>query len=138
MFTCDNDFSPPANKFPIETRLVKYLRIWRGDPNALTANGRNVGQELSSCWNGTFATVFRTARTISAAGGPMASSIWRLARPRETFFKLLGVTWIDCHGIAPFEIDVELDPADECHFAKTIFRIGMLDDQGFYRSLIGG
>jgi hypothetical protein len=45
-------------------------------------------------------------------------------------FKLLGVTWIDCHGIAPFEIDLELDPADDTRFAKTIFRIGTLDDRG--------
>lgn len=48
----------------------------------------------------------------------------------EGKFKLLGVTWIDCHGISPFEIDVELDPADDKYFAKTLFRIGMIDDQG--------
>lgn len=45
-------------------------------------------------------------------------------------FKLLGTTWIDCHGIAPFEIDVELDPVADDYFAKTIFRIGMLDYDG--------
>ena len=45
-------------------------------------------------------------------------------------FKLLGVTWIDSLGIAPFEIDVEVDPSTDNFFAKTIFRIGMLDEHG--------
>jgi hypothetical protein len=40
------------------------------------------------------------------------------------------VTWIDSLGIAPFEIDVELDPHDDMYFAKTVFRIGMLDNHG--------
>ncbi len=44
------------------------------------------------------------------------------------WFKLLGVTWIDCLGVAPFEIDVEIDPADDSRFARTLFRLGMLDD----------
>ena len=45
-------------------------------------------------------------------------------------FKLLGVTWIGCEGLAPFEIDVELSPADDRSFAKTTFRIGRCDDLG--------
>jgi hypothetical protein len=44
--------------------------------------------------------------------------------------KLLGVTWIGCLGISPFEIDVELIPGIDTHFATTIFRIGILDDFG--------
>ncbi len=52
-----------------------------------------------------------------------------IENPTMDRFRLLGVTWIDCHGIAPFEIDVELDPQNDTHFAKTVFRIGMLDDQ---------
>jgi hypothetical protein len=38
------------------------------------------------------------------------------------------VTWIDSLGIAPFEIDLKLDPLDDVYFAKTVFRIGMLDN----------
>ncbi|MCS7471472.1 hypothetical protein NZK35_32900 [Stieleria sp. ICT_E10.1] len=53
-----------------------------------------------------------------------------IANPKPDRFKLLGVTWIDSLGIAPFEIDLELDPNDETYFAKTIFRIGMLDNHG--------
>ena len=45
-------------------------------------------------------------------------------------FTLLGVTWIDSLGISPFEIDLELDPNNDTYFAKTIFRIGMLDNHG--------
>jgi hypothetical protein len=45
-------------------------------------------------------------------------------------FTLLGVTWIDSLGIAPFEIDLELDPNDDIYFAKTVFRIGTLDSYG--------
>jgi len=45
-------------------------------------------------------------------------------------FKLLGVTWIDSMGIVPFEIDLDLHPNDDKYFAKTVFRIGMLDDCG--------
>lgn len=41
--------------------------------------------------------------------------------------KLLGVTWIDSHGFAPFEIDVTL--VDELQFSKTVFRIGSVDDE---------
>jgi hypothetical protein len=48
----------------------------------------------------------------------------------DDHFKLLGVTWIDCKGIAPFEIDIELGPSDDSYFIKTIFRIGMLDHDG--------
>jgi hypothetical protein len=50
-----------------------------------------------------------------------------ISQTAEGSFKLLGVTWIDCYGITPFEIDVALNPRDEHSFAKTTFRIGSLD-----------
>jgi hypothetical protein len=48
----------------------------------------------------------------------------------QNSFKLLGVTWIDCHGVAPFEIDLELVETDDQYFAKTVVRLGTLDDRG--------
>jgi hypothetical protein len=53
-----------------------------------------------------------------------------IAEPKPDRITLLGVTWIDSLGISPFEIDLELDPNDDRYFAKTVFRIGMIDDFG--------
>jgi hypothetical protein len=53
-----------------------------------------------------------------------------ITQTADEAFKLLGVTWISSLGRAPFEIDVELNPADDQYFAKTVFRIGTLDDRG--------
>ena len=53
-----------------------------------------------------------------------------ITEPNPDRFTLLGVTWIDSLGIAPFEIDVELDPHDDMYFAKTVFRIGIVDNHG--------
>lgn len=53
-----------------------------------------------------------------------------IAEPNQDRFILLGVTWIDSLGIAPFEIEVEPDSRDDLYFAKTVFRIGMLDNHG--------
>ncbi len=50
-------------------------------------------------------------------------------------FTLLGVTWIDSLGISPFEIDLKLDPHDDVYFARTVFRIGMLDHYGASTSM---
>ena len=44
--------------------------------------------------------------------------------------KLIGVTWIDCLGFAPFEIDVEITSTDPPYFTTTVFRIGMRDERG--------
>jgi len=53
-----------------------------------------------------------------------------IINPSSDQFKLIGVTWIDSHGITPFEIDIDLDPADDHCFARTVFRIGKRDGQG--------
>jgi hypothetical protein len=45
-----------------------------------------------------------------------------ISEAAPNLFTLLGVTWIDSLGIAPF------DPLDDVYFAKTVFRIGMLDN----------
>jgi hypothetical protein len=127
---CDNDFPTPEYKIPIEARLIKYLRVWRDNPNAVTPTDRNIEKEIASLLE----------RYIDDClwYGPKNRSAWwsegvvRLEIKQTTLdvFKLLGVTWIDCHGVAPFEIDVEMNPADDHHFAKTTFRIGTLDDRG--------
>jgi hypothetical protein len=53
-----------------------------------------------------------------------------ISEPKPGRFNLLGVTWIDSLGMAPYEVDLELDPNDDIYFAKTIFRIGIRDNAG--------
>ena len=45
-------------------------------------------------------------------------------------FELIGVTWIGCDGIAPFEFIVQTDPTSDDYFVKSVFRIGTLDGWG--------
>jgi hypothetical protein len=127
---CDDEFLIPDYKFPIEMRLVKYLRMWRGDPNAIAASGRTVEQEIA------FLLEWYICECIPY--GPANLSEWwsdgveklEITQTAEDSFNLLGVTWIGSLGNAPFEIDVKLNPADDHYFAKTIFRIGTLDERG--------
>jgi hypothetical protein len=53
-----------------------------------------------------------------------------IAETIPNHFKLIGVTWIDSHGMSPFEIDVELNTSNDTYFAKTVFRIGTVGDCG--------
>jgi len=127
---CNDDIPIPDYKIPIETRLLKYLRLWRDDPKAVTSNDRPVEQEISSLLEWYICECIHN--------GPGSLSDWssdgvihlEINQITLESFKLLGVTWIDCWGVAPFEIDVELYPLDDICFAKTIFRLGTLDDQG--------
>jgi hypothetical protein len=104
--------------------------MWRGDPNALTINHRPVEQEIRSLLE------WYICECLSY--GPDSLESWwsdgvihlEIHETAPDSFKLLGVTWIDCLGTAPFEIDVELNSRDDSHFAKTVFRIGVLNDWG--------
>ena len=126
---CKNDNATPHDRPDIETRLLRCLRIWRDDPKVVVADNRTVVQEICGLLE------WYICECIPY--GPDNLRGWwsdgvihlEIANPITDRFKLLGVTWIDCHGIAPFEIDVECDPQNDTHFAKTVFRIGMLDDQ---------
>jgi hypothetical protein len=113
---------------PIETRLVKCLRAWRNDPNALIDDTRTVEQEICGLLEWYIGECIPYGP--GNLGGWWSDGVIYLEieeRLTDTF-KLLGVTWIDCKGIAPFDIDVVLDPDRDDYFAKCIFRIGMLDD----------
>jgi hypothetical protein len=128
--TCDSDFPTPEYKIPIETRLVKYLRIWRDDPSSVTVNNRKVEHEICALLEWYICGCIPYGP--SNLGGWWSDGVIHLEiqQTAPDLFKLVGVTWIDCHGVTPFEIDVELNPTDDRYFAKTIFRIGMLDDRG--------
>src|SRR5262245_6266383 len=108
--TCDDDISIPDYKIPIEARLVKYLRVWRDDPNSVTVNGRNVEREICSLLECYICECLLYGP--SNLRGWWSDGVIRLEinQTAQERFKLLGVTWIDCHGIAPFEIEVELNP----------------------------
>ncbi|KLU02015.1 hypothetical protein RISK_005970 [Rhodopirellula islandica] len=45
-------------------------------------------------------------------------------------YHLAGVTWIGSDGLAPFDIDVKLNPKTDKCFANCIFRLGLLDQFG--------
>ena len=120
----------PDYKTPIEARLAKYLKIWRDDRAALSAFGLPVEQEI--------AKLLEWYICECLAYGPKEVADWwsdgvvqlKIEQTNTDSFKLLGVTWIDSQGLAPFEIDVELNPADDHLFARTRFRIGSLDGCG--------
>jgi hypothetical protein len=128
--TCDNELPKPESKTPIETRLVKSLRLWRADPSSVATNDRTVEQEICALLEWYICECIPYGP--SNLGGWWSDGVIHLEiqQTAPEVFKLVGVTWIDCHGVTPFEIDVELVPTNDRNFAKTIFRIGMLEDGG--------
>jgi hypothetical protein len=128
--TCENDLTIPDYKLPIETRLVKYLRIWRDSPNAVTSNGRTVEDELAGLLEWYICECIPYGPDSLGGWWSDGVVLLEIHQVEPDIFKLLGVTWIDSLGIAPFEIDVELSPSLDSHFTKTTFRIGVLDDYG--------
>jgi hypothetical protein len=128
--TCNDDIPTPEYKIPIESRLVKCLRLWRDDSRAVTTNDRPVHEEIRSLLEWYLCECIRYGQGILRdwwSDGVIHLEITQLTLDS---FKLLGVTWIACLGITPFEIDVELYPLDDNCFAKTTFRLGTLDDHG--------
>lgn len=114
----------------LETRLLRCLRRWSANPDATDEDRHRLHQEICGLLE------FYICDCISY--GPKNLGGWwsdgvihlEITERGSGRFALLGVTWIGALGIAPFEIDVELDPNDDSHFAKTIFRIGSLDNHG--------
>jgi hypothetical protein len=128
---CNEDYPTPEYKIPIETRLVKYLRIWSDAPHCLTANGQPVEREIG------FLLPLFICECLHYDPTKRLGSWWsdgvvrlRIEQLSQAAYKLIGVTWIGSEGFAPFEIDVELAPEIDTHFIKCIFRIGLLDDDG--------
>ena len=128
--TCDNELLTPDYKLPIELRLVKYLRVWRDDATALVGEDQTVTQKICGTLE------WYICECIPY--GPADIGSWwsdgiidlHIARTGVDEFKLLGLTWVDSLGTAPFEIDLHLGLPNDPYFAKTIFRLGMRDDQG--------
>jgi len=126
----NNDIETRDERPMIETRLLRCLRTWRVTPDATVEDGRTLLEEVSGLLE------FYICGCIPY--GPRNLGGWwsdgvihlEIVEPIPDRLKLLGVTWIGSQGIAPFEIDLELDPNDEIYFAKTIFRIGTLDNHG--------
>lgn len=106
------------------------MRAWRDTPAVTVDDGRTLLQEI--CGVLEFYICSCIPYGPDNLGGWWSDGVTHLeiTNPEPLRFKLLGVTWIDSLGIAPFEIDLELDPNDEQYFAKTIFRIGTLDNDG--------
>ena len=101
--------------------------MWLNDPNAVLTNGRSVEREIYGLLEWYICECIPYGP--HNLGGWWSDGVIHLEieKTATNTFKLLGVTWIDCHGVAPFEIDVELCPTSDHEFARTIFRIGLLD-----------
>jgi len=114
----------------IETRLLKCLRTWQIRPDSDPETMPMLDQEIRRLLE------FYICDCLGY--GPKDLCGWwsdgvihlEITSPSSDQFKLIGVTWIDSHGITPFEIDIDLDPADDHCFARTVFRIGKRDGQG--------
>jgi len=115
---------------PIETRLLRCLRAWRVVSDASIVDNRSAVQEIGELLEWYICDCLSYGP--SNLGGWWSDGVIHLEidNPETDRFKLLGVTWIASFGIAPFEIDLELNPQDDLLFAKTVFRIGMLNDNG--------
>jgi hypothetical protein len=125
-----NDASLPHYKIPIETRLVTYLRLWQTDPQAKSCFDLPVEKaigELLECY--ICDCLDDSGRAPKGWWSDGVISL-KIDQRSHQAFNLLGVTWIDCFGLAPFQIDVELSPAIDSHFVKTVFRLGTLDSAG--------
>jgi hypothetical protein len=130
-FTCDNDSPNPENKLPIETRLVKCLRVWCEKHDAIISGNRTVHQEISALleWYICECIAYSPDKRM---GGWWSDGviILQIEQTGDNAFNLLGVTYIGCQGIAPFDIDVVLASDSDNYFAKCLFRIGALDPEG--------
>ncbi len=106
---------------------MKCLRTWRDNPNALIKDDRTVEQEIYGLLEWYICECIPYGP--DNLGGWWSDGVIHLEihEPSTDEFKLIGVTWIDCKGVAPFDIDVVLDPKRDDYFAKCIFRIGLLD-----------
>jgi hypothetical protein len=105
--------------------------MWRDDHRALTFDSRPVEDALCGVLEMYIGECLACAP--NSPPGWWSDGVFRL-EIQETSrdqFKLLGVTWIDSAGTTPFEFDVELSPTDQDQLARTIFRIGTLDADGY-------
>jgi hypothetical protein len=117
-------------KSMIETELLNGLRDWQANPNTELDSGRTLDQKIRNLLE------FYICECIRF--GPKELCGWwsdgvihlEITEPLPNHFKLIGVTWIDSKGLAPFEFDITIDPDDGNHFSRTIFRIGKRDSQG--------
>ncbi len=125
-----NDNEGRKERPPIETRLLRCLRLWRTVPNAVVEDGCTLFEEICDLLEFYICDCIRYGP--KSLGGWWSDGVIHLeiSEPQTDRFKLVGVTWIGSNGFAPFEIDVDLDPHDDTYFSKTIFRIGILDNSG--------
>ncbi|WP_145168813.1 hypothetical protein [Rubripirellula lacrimiformis] len=109
---------------------MRRLLDWQVEPNATVDGGRTLFQEI--CGLLEFYICGCIPYGPDNVGGWWSDGVIHLeiANPTLNRFTLLGVTWIDSLGIAPFEIDFDITRDDDTYFTKTIFRIGILDDYG--------
>jgi hypothetical protein len=127
----------PDYKLPIETRLVRALRIWQSDRQAIIEAERSITQEICTLVDGFIGECLAYGPdTVRGwwSDGVMCLEIQELAKD---CFKLYGVSWMGISTVAPFEIDVDLLPEKDTHFARTVFRIGTLDKDGHPSSIAG-
>ena len=115
----------------IETQLLKGLRDWQASADTDLESGRGLNQQIRNLLE--FYICECISYGLKELCGWWSDGVIHL-EISELFpnhFKLIGVTWIDSKGLAPFEIDIIMEPDDWNNFSRTIFRIGKRDTQGW-------
>tara|TARA_A100001391_G_C5033392_1_gene268933 strand:- start:48 stop:569 length:522 start_codon:yes stop_codon:yes gene_type:complete len=128
---CDSDWFTPEYKLPIETRLAKCLRRWSSDPSATEIGGQTYEQKIALLLE------WFICECVGHEPTGKLRNWWsdgvielRISQQSRDNYNLAGVTWIGSDGLAPFDIDVKLNPENDRCFANCIFRLGLLDHFG--------
>lgn len=110
---------------------MKCLRRWSDDPTTIAAGGRTCEQEVASLLE------WFICESVGHDPTGRLKDWWsdgvvelQIDQQSSDSYKLAGVTWIGSDGLAPFEIDVKLNPKTDRYFANCVFRLGLLDQSG--------
>jgi hypothetical protein len=120
----------------IEACLIRYLRLWRGDRDAVAEDGEAVGHALSRVLEWFICDCLEYSPD-NDIGGWWCDGVMTLdvVQTGVESFQLSGVAWIGgvdakSYGVAPFRIDAVLDPSQDDQLARCVFRIGWRDHRG--------
>ena len=114
-----------------EERLVQWLRSWRHDPDRHGLANVDAKRTIYELLEGFISELLRYGPSSFRewwSDGVVHLEIREVTGEATVVVRMLGVTWITSAGLAPFEIEVEFDTRVETRFARTLFRIGVLDE----------
>ena len=143
--TIDSNGPDHLSPSTTEARLIQALRHWQSNPQPIPTTHSVVDVDLPDSELSRGEIQDREILQLvegficgALHAGPKPLRHWwsdgilclHIEATGNDCLKLLGVTWIASDGLAPFEIDVELNPDDEREFRRTVFRLGCTDTRG--------